>query len=255
LEQTEKEIGDAIKLFMRVYGVLGFKGENIEVALSTRPEKRIGNEEVWDKSEDFLNNTLNKLGIPFKLQAGEGAFYGPKLEFGFKDALERSWQIGTIQLDMNLPSRFKMSYIGEDGQKHEPVMLHMALFGSIERFLGMYIENCEGKFPLWFNPVQAVILNVNKNVEGYCKELEERFVKEGFRVKSDLSAETLNYKLREHSLQKIPYSIVVGEKEKENKTITIRIFGSEKQVNMSVDEFIKKINGNVDGMELDFDLI
>jgi threonyl-tRNA synthetase len=148
LSQTEKEISNAITTFMEVYHTFGFKGDDIVIGLSTRPEKRIGSEEVWDKSEKFLMQTLDKLKIKYKIQIGEGAFYGPKLEFGFKDALNRSWQIGTIQLDMNLPSRFQMSYIGDDGQKHEPVMLHLALFGSIERFLGMYIEHTEGKFPL-----------------------------------------------------------------------------------------------------------
>jgi threonyl-tRNA synthetase len=254
LGQTEKEIANTIKMFMEVYAVFGFKGESVEVALSTRPEKRIGDEEVWDKSEKFLSDTLNKINIPFKLQEGEGAFYGPKLEFGFKDALSRSWQIGTIQLDMNLPSRFKIAYIGEDGQKHEPVMLHIALFGSIERFLGMYIEHVEGKFPLWFNPVQGIILNINKNVESYCKELETKFIENNLRIKTDLSAETLNYKLREYSLQKIPYLIIIGDKEKENNNITIRVFGSEKQINMNIDVFIDKLKNKVEKKELNFEL-
>ncbi|GMO60747.1 MAG: threonine--tRNA ligase [Rickettsiales bacterium] len=254
LEQTEKEIGDAIKLFMKIYGVLGFKDANIVVGLSTRPDNKIGSEEVWDKSEKFLMDTLDKLHIPYNLQPGEGAFYGPKLEFGFKDALERSWQIGTIQLDMNLPSRFKMSYIGEDGQKHEPIMLHMACFGSIERFLGMYIENCEGKFPLWFNPVQAVILNINENVADYCRNLQEKLQDEDFRIDLDLSAETLNYKIREHSLEKIPYLLIVGDKEKENNSITIRMLGSEKQETMKIDDFISKLNKKIKSRDLDFNL-
>ncbi|MDR3289879.1 MAG: threonine--tRNA ligase [Rickettsiales bacterium] len=254
LEQTKKEISDGIQLFMKVYKILGFSEENVIIGLSTRPESRVGSEEVWDKSENFLMETLNELKFSYKLQPREGAFYGPKLEFGFKDALGRSWQIGTIQLDMNLPSRFEMSYIGEDGQKHEPVMLHMALFGSLERFLGMYIEHCEGKFPLWFNPLQTVILNINEGVNGYCEELQAKFKNAGFKSELDLSAGTLNYKIREYSLQKIPYLIIVGDKEKESNNITIRTFGNEKQQSLKVDEFISKLKRKIENKELGFDI-
>ncbi|MDR0423338.1 MAG: threonine--tRNA ligase [Rickettsiales bacterium] len=252
LDQTEKEVGDAIKLFMDVYATLGFDGNNIVVGLSTRPEKRIGADEIWDKSEKFLIDTLNKLKIPFNLQPGEGAFYGPKLEFGFKDALERSWQIGTIQLDMNLPSRFKMTYVDVDGTKKEPIMLHMACFGSVERFLGMYMEHCEGKFPLWFNPVQGAILNINENVSGYCVDLQKRLLDEGFRVELDLSAETLNYKIRERSLKKVPYLLIVGEKEVNDNSVTLRTLGNEKQVNMKVEEFVSMLKTKVERKEIGF---
>lgn len=254
LDQTEKEISDAIKLFLQVYGVFGFKNENMEIGLSTRPDKRIGSEEVWDKSEKFLMKTLDKLKIKYKLQPGEGAFYGPKLEFGFKDAIGRSWQIGTIQLDMNLPARFHMSYIGEDGQKHEPVMIHLALFGSIERFLGMYIEHTEGKFPLWFNPVQGVVVNINNKVLPYCKQMIEEFKNNDFRIKLDDSNETLNYKIREYSLKKVPYIIIIGDKEKASKSVTIRTFGSEKTQTIKLDTFIKLLRTKVDKLSLDFDL-
>ncbi|MDR2527341.1 MAG: threonine--tRNA ligase [Rickettsiales bacterium] len=254
LEQTENEISDAITLFMEIYNILGFDKNSSVIGLSTRPNKRIGSEEVWDKSEKFLADTLNKLNISFDLQEGAGAFYGPKLEFGFKDALGRSWQIGTIQLDMNLPSRFDMTYVGEDGQKHEPVMLHMALFGSIERFLGMYIEHTEGKFPLWFNPLHAAILNINENVIDYCSALQAQFKNENLRSILDISAETLNYKIRDYSLRKVPYLIIIGDKEKQNKTITVRTFGTEKQFTLKIEDFISKIKEKIEKKEIGFDL-
>ena len=177
---------------------------------------------------------MHKLNLDFTIFPGEGAFYGPKLEFTLKDALNRDWQVGTIQLDMNLPKRFNMSYIGQDGEKHEPIMIHRALLGSIERFMGILIEDTEGKFPLWLNPLQGTILNINENVKDYCNELYSKFKKEGFRINLDLSNETLNYKIREHSLEKVPFLIIVGDKEKENNTITLRVLGNEKQFSFLV---------------------
>lgn len=251
-EQVQEQIIETTKFCLDVYKDFGF--ENVVIKLSTRPEKRIGSEEIWDIAEKALADALNKLKLPFILFPGEGAFYGPKLEFVLKDAMGRDWQVGTIQLDMNLPPRFKMYYIGEDGQKHEPVMIHRALLGSIERFIGILTEHTEGKFPLWLNPLQGVIINVNEDVEEYCNELQVKFRKSGFRIDKDLSNETLNYKIRDYSLKKVPFLIIVGSKEKESKTITLRILGSEKQVSISVDEFMSKLKKKVDSKENGFDL-
>lgn len=251
-EQVEFQIIDTTKFYLEIYKDFGF--EDVKIKLSTRPENRIGSEEIWDIAEKALADALNKLNLPFTIFEGEGAFYGPKLEFVLKDALGRDWQIGTIQVDMNLPTRFNMYYIGEDGQKHEPVMLHRALLGSIDRFLGILIESTEGKFPLWLNPLQAMVLNINQNVEDYCNEIYNKFKAEGFRIGKDLSNETLNYKIRNYSLQKVPFLIIIGDKEKSEKKITIRTLGSEKQISMSLDEFISKLKKKVESKTNGFDL-
>ena len=251
-EQVEQQIIETTKFCLSIYRDFGFK--NVVIKLSTRPEKRIGSEEIWDIAEKALADAMHKLNLDFTIFPGEGAFYGPKLEFTLKDALNRDWQVGTIQLDMNLPKRFNMSYIGQDGEKHEPIMIHRALLGSIERFMGILIEDTEGKFPLWLNPLQGTILNINENVEDYCNELYSKFKKEGFRINLDLSNETLNYKIREHSLEKVPFLIIVGDKEKENNTITLRVLGNEKQFSMSVDEFISKLKKKVEEKSNGFDL-
>lgn len=242
-EQVEQQIIETTKFCLNIYKDFGFK--DVVIKLSTRPEKRIGSEEIWNIAEKALGDALNKLNLNFIIFPGEGAFYGPKLEFVLKDAMGRDWQVGTIQLDMNLPKRFKMNYIGEDGQKHEPVMIHRALLGSIERFMGILIEDTEGKFPLWLNPLQGIILNINENVKDYCEELYSLFKENDFRINLDLSNETLNYKIREHSLEKIPFLIIIGDKEKQNKKITLRILGNEKQISISVEEFILKLKKKV----------
>ncbi len=251
-EQVEQQIIETTKFCLNIYKDFGFK--NVVIKLSTRPEKRIGSEEIWDIAEKALADAMHKLNLDFTIFPGEGAFYGPKLEFTLKDALNRDWQVGTIQLDMNLPKRFNMSYIGQDGEKHEPIMIHRALLGSIERFMGILIEDTEGKFPLWLNPLQGTILNINENVKDYCNELYSKFKKEGFRINLDLSNETLNYKIREHSLEKVPFLIIVGDKEKENNTITLRVLGNEKQFSMGVDEFISKLKKKVEEKSNGFDL-
>lgn len=251
-EQVEQQIIETTQFCLSIYKDFGFK--NVVIKLSTRPENRIGSEEIWDISEKALADALKKLNLDFTIFPGEGAFYGPKLEFVLKDAMGRDWQVGTIQLDMNLPPRFKMSYIGQDGEKHEPIMIHRALLGSIERFMGILIEDTEGKFPLWLNPLQGVILNINENVEDYCNELYSKFKKEGFRIDKDLSNETLNYKIREHSLAKVPFLIIIGDKEKQNNSITLRVLGSDKQFSMGVDEFISKLKKKVEEKSNGFDL-
>ena len=235
-EQMEEECISTMKLIFDIYKDFGFS--DVKIYLSTRPEKRIGSDEIWDIGEKALANALTKNGYPFEINEGEGAFYGPKLEFILKDAIGREWQCGTIQLDMNLPQRFDISYIGEDGEKHQPIMLHRALFGSIERFLGILIEHHAGKLPLWLSPEQVMVCPIVNDFDGYAEEVAAKLRKAGLYAKTDLRNEKINYKVREHSLAKIPVIAVVGAKEKENGTVTIRRIGSDKQEVMKLDDFV-----------------
>ncbi len=238
-EQMEEECVKTIKLILDIYKDFGF--DNVKIYLSTRPDSiyRIGSDEIWDMSEKALANALDHNGYAYEINPGEGAFYGPKLEFILKDAIGREWQCGTVQMDMNLPQRFDISYIGEDGEKHQPVMLHRALFGSIERFLGILIENHAGKLPLWLSPEQVVVCPVTNVFDDYAQEVADVLHKAGIYAKTDLRNEKITYKIREHSVAKIPVIAVVGAKEKENKTVTIRRIGSDKQEVIQLDEFIK----------------
>ena len=237
-EQMEEECISTMKLIFDIYKDFGF--DKIKIYLSTRPDSiyRIGSDEIWDLCENSLAHALEKHGYEYEINAGEGAFYGPKLEFILKDAIGREWQCGTIQVDMNLPERFDISYIGEDGKKHRPVMLHRALFGSIERFLGILIEQHAGKLPLWLSPLPVVVAPIVSEFDDYAKEIVAKLDKLGIRAETDLRNEKINYKVREHSLAKVPLIAVVGAKEKESRSVTIRRLGSEKQEIMSLDEFI-----------------
>ncbi len=235
-EQMEDECITTLKLILDIYKDFGF--DKIKIYLSTRPEKRIGSDEIWDLCEKSLANALTNHGYEFEINEGEGAFYGPKLEFILKDAIGREWQCGTIQVDMNLPQRFDISYIGEDGEKHQPVMLHRALFGSIERFLGILIEHHAGKLPLWLSPEQVVVAPIVSEFNDYAEEVTAKLRAAGIYAKTDLRNEKINYKVREHSVSKIPVIAVVGAKEKENRTVTLRRLGSEKQELMNLDDFI-----------------
>ncbi|MBE6444924.1 MAG: threonine--tRNA ligase [Alphaproteobacteria bacterium] len=235
-EQMEDECITTLKLILDIYKDFGF--DTIKIYLSTRPEKRIGSDEIWDLCEKSLANALTNHGYEFEINEGEGAFYGPKLEFILKDAIGREWQCGTIQVDMNLPQRFDISYIGEDGEKHQPVMLHRALFGSIERFLGILIEHHAGKLPLWLSPEQVVVAPIVSEFNDYAEEVAAKLRAAGIYAKTDLRNEKINYKVREHSVSKIPVIAVVGAKEKENRTVTLRRLGSEKQELMKLDDFI-----------------
>lgn len=241
LEQMEEECVKTIKLILDIYKDFGFT--DVKIYLSTRPESvyRIGSDEVWDISEKALANALEHNGYEYEINPGEGAFYGPKLEFILKDAIGREWQCGTVQMDMNLPQRFDISYIGEDGEKHQPVMLHRALFGSIERFLGILIENHAGKLPLWLSPEQVVIAPIVSDFDDYAEEVEKKLKAAGIYAKTDLRNEKINYKIREHSVAKIPVIAVVGAKEKENGTVTVRRIGSDKQEVMKLDDFISAL--------------
>ena len=241
LEQMEEECVKTIKLILDIYKDFGFN--DVKIYLSTRPESvyRIGSDEGWDISEKALANALEHNGYEYEINPGEGAFYGPKLEFILKDAIGREWQCGTVQMDMNLPQRFDISYIGEDGEKHQPVMLHRALFGSIERFLGILIENHAGKLPLWLSPEQVVVCPIVSDIDDYAEEVVRKLKAAGIYAKTDLRNEKINYKIREHSVAKIPVIAVVGAKEKENGTVTVRRIGSDKQEVMKLDDFISAL--------------
>ena len=235
-EQMEEECITTMKLIFDIYKDFGF--DKIKIYLSTRPEKRIGSDEIWDISEKSLASALEKHGYEYEINEGEGAFYGPKLEFILRDAIGREWQCGTIQVDMNLPQRFDISYIGEDGEKHQPVMLHRALFGSIERFLGILIEHHAGKLPLWLSPEQVVVMPVTSAFDNYAEDVAKTLRAAGLTAKTDLRNEKINYKIREHSVEKIPVIMVVGAKEEADKTVTIRRLGSEKQEIMPLAEAV-----------------
>jgi len=241
--QIQSEAATFIDLVMKVYADFGFK--DVLVKLSTRPEKRIGSDEVWDKAEHALEQALNAKGLEWDLQPGEGAFYGPKIEFSLKDCLDRVWQCGTLQVDFNLPERLGAHYIAEDGSKQVPVMLHRAILGSLERFLGILIEHFAGAFPLWLAPEQVVVLNITDRQAEYVAEVEKSLNKRGFRVKSDLRNEKIGFKIREHTLQKVPYLLVIGDREVEEKTVAVRTRNGEDLGSMSLDSFAEKLAAEI----------
>jgi threonyl-tRNA synthetase len=219
-EQIQDEVSTFIDLLFEVYKDFGF--DNVLIKLSTRPENRVGSDEVWDKAEKALEIALNNKELDWELQPGEGAFYGPKIEFSLKDCLERVWQCGTIQVDFSMPGRLGASYVAEDGSKQVPVMLHRAILGSLERFIGILIEEHSGTFPLWLSPVQVVIMNIASRHEGYAEQVRQELEAQGYRVKIDLRNEKIGFKIREHSMQRTPYLLIIGDKELENQTIAVR---------------------------------
>ncbi|MEE2694855.1 MAG: threonine--tRNA ligase [Pseudomonadota bacterium] len=241
-EQIITETGEFCKLLMAVYKDFGF--ERIKIKFSDRPDNRAGSNKIWDQAEKSLIDAVETAGYEYELNPGEGAFYGPKLEFVLRDAIGRDWQCGTLQVDFVLPERLDASYVGEDGNKHRPVMLHRAILGSFERFIGILIEHYSGKFPAWLSPIQVALATINKNCLSYSKEIAEKLGVNNIRYKIDQRNENLNYKIRELSLEKIPFLIVIGEKEVENKTVVLRLLGSKKQEVLDVDEFIKKIKNS-----------
>ena len=240
IDQIQDEVSKFIDLTFKVYKQFGF--ENIDIKLSTRPEKRVGSDEDWDKAEASLSEALDAKGIKWELQEGEGAFYGPKVEFVLKDCLDREWQCGTIQADFSMPGRLDAQYIAEDGTKQVPVMLHRVIVGSIERFTGMLIEHYEGAFPSWLSPIQAVILNISEKQEEFSKNVEKNLKKQGLRVISDLRNEKIGFKIREHSMQRYPYILVVGDREVENNQVSVRRRGGEDLGSMSIEALIELIN-------------
>ena len=238
-DQIVSETAQFCELVNAVYKDLGF--DNYRAVIATRPEKRTGSEEIWDRAEAALKDAVEQAGIEYVIEEGEGAFYGPKLEFHLTDAIGRSWQCGTLQLDFFLPERLDAYYIAEDSSKQRPVMLHRATLGSMERFLGILIENYAGAFPVWLAPVQVVVANIITDDTAYAEKVALALKAVGVRVERDFRNEKINYKVREHSLQKIPYIIAVGAREAEQNTVSVRTFGSDKQTVMSLDEFIAKI--------------
>ena len=226
-DQIESETINFCKLLQEVYGELGF--EKVSIMFADRPDQRVGSDEIWDKAESALLNASKATGIPFDKNIGDGAFYGPKLDFYLHDAIGRKWQCGTLQVDFNMPGRLGASYIGEDNEKHIPVMLHRAILGSLERFTGILIEHYEGRFPLWLSPIQVVIATITSKADEYAKKIENIFIARGIRVILDSRNEKINYKVREHSINKVPYIFVVGLNEMNDETVAIRKLGSKKQ--------------------------
>lgn len=242
--QVQAESAAFIRLLQQVYADFGFT--DVLVKLSTRPEKRVGTDEQWSAAEAALAAALDAQGLEYEVQPGEGAFYGPKIEFSLKDSLGRVWQCGTLQLDFNLPVRLGAEYVDEDNSKKVPVMLHRAVLGSLERFIGILIENHAGAMPLWLAPVQAVVMNISEGQSDYAVEVLARLKKAGFRVEADLRNEKINYKIREHSVQKLPYQIVIGDKEKAAGLVAVRVRGGQDLGQMSLDSLVERWNREVE---------
>ncbi len=247
-DQIESEVKNIMALLDEVYTVFGL---SYRIVLSTRPDDYIGTKEFWDKSEEALAKACKDSGHEYSINEGDGAFYGPKLDFKLKDSMGRTWQCGTIQLDVNLPHRFGCFYIDENGEKKEPYMLHRVVFGSVERFIGVITENYGGAFPTWLAPHQAIVLPVSPEAhKEYAEKVYERLQKEGIRVLLDDSNEKLGYRLRNAQIQKIPYSLVIGDKEKENGSVTYRVYGSDKQISVPLDEFVSIIKDSIEKKRL-----
>ena len=238
-DQITQESLSVTNLILEIYKDLGF--ENVILKYSDRPDKRVGDDSVWDKSEAALLSAIKQSKLKYTINKGEGAFYGPKIEFVLRDAIGRDWQCGTLQVDLNLPGRLGASYVAKDGSKKVPVMLHRALFGSLERFIGILIENYAGKLPFWLSPAQAVVCPIAEENNDYVKKLFEDLFKEGIKCEMDLRNEKINYKVREHSLAKIPFIIVCGKKEVSENTVTVRKLGSDKQEIMKREDLIKNM--------------
>ena len=243
-EQIVSEITDLVKLFEYMYSIFGL---SYHIELSTRPlEKYIGDIATWDRAEAALAKALNEMGKPFKINPGDGAFYGPKLDFKLRDSMNRIWQCGTIQLDMNLPERFDLTYVDQNGEKKRPVMLHRALFGSIERFIGILIEHYAGAFPIWLAPVQLKVIPVQNDLhQAYAKEIAAKLVDHDFRVEMDLREEKLGYKIREAQTKKIPFQLVLGDKEAQDGSVTYRRYGQQEQITVPLQEFIALVHEEI----------
>ena len=237
-EQVESEIQGVLDFVFEVMGVFGFE---YEVELSTRPEKSIGTDAEWELASNALHSALNAKGIPYGICEGEGAFYGPKIDIKLKDALQRRWQCATIQCDFTLPERFDLTYVAADGQRHRPVMLHRVVLGSLERFMGVLVEHYAGAFPVWLAPVQAILLPITDRVHAYAQEVEQLMRAAGLRVEMDSRPETLRYKIREAQLQKIPYMVIIGDREAESRTLSPRLRDGTEWKDMPVTTVITRI--------------
>ena len=238
-EQVQDEVSDFIDLLFQVYADFGF--EDVSVKFSTRPEERVGADVLWDKAEQSLQAVLENKQLDWELQPGEGAFYGPKIEFNLKDCLDRVWQLGTIQLDFSMPERLGAHYIAEDGSKQVPVMLHRAILGSLERFIGILIEHYAGVLPLWLAPVQAIILNITDQQADYARKVQETLRNKGLRVNSDLRNEKIGFKIREHTIKRVPYLLVIGDRELEAGTVAVRTRGGEDLGSMPIEQLAEAL--------------
>ena len=238
-EQIEGEILSVAGMILEIYRTFGF--ERVDVEVSTRPEKRLGSDETWDRAEGALRSALDKQGIAYRINPGDGAFYGPKIDFHVYDALGRSWQLGTVQLDYQLPERFGLTYVGADGSEHQPVMIHRAMLGSLERFMAILIEQTAGAFPLWLAPVQAAVLPVSEKFGEYAEQVRQRLAEGGVRVELDSRNEKLGYKIREAQLQKVPYMLVVGAREQEEGTVSVRRRAGDDLGAMPVEAFLERV--------------
>jgi len=242
-DQIQPEVAAFIDLLYQVYADFGF--DEVIIKLSTRPPKRVGSDEIWDKSEHALEKALNDKGLKWDLQPGEGAFYGPKIEFSLKDCLGRVWQCGTIQVDFNTPGRLGAEYVAEDSSKKVPVMLHRAILGSLERFIGILIEQYAGLFPPWLAPTQAVLLTITDKQADYARWLEKVMKGKGFRVKADLRNEKISFKIREHTLQRVPYLLVLGDREMNEQTMAVRTRSGKDLGSMTVDAFQERLAADI----------
>ena len=239
-DQIEAEVTAFNGLVRKVYADFGFA--QIAVKLALRPAGRVGSDEVWDKAEGALRSALKASGLEWEELPGEGAFYGPKIEFHIKDAIGRSWQCGTIQVDFSMPARLEAEFVGEDNARHTPVMLHRAILGSLERFIGILIENHAGALPLWLSPVQVVVLNISEGQADYAEAVAQKLRDQGFRAEADLRSEKITYKIREHSLLKRPYLVVVGDKEKAEGLIAVRARGNQDLGQMSPAALLERLS-------------
>jgi threonyl-tRNA synthetase len=242
-EQIQDEVSSFIDLLFRVYADFGFS--DVLVKLSTRPEQRVGSDEVWDKAEKALELALNQKGLDWQLQPGEGAFYGPKVEFSLRDCIGRVWQCGTIQVDFSMPGRLGAEYVAEDGARRVPVMLHRAILGSMERFIGILVEEHAGKLPPWLAPVQVVVMGITDGQADYVQEVTKALREKGFRAESDLRNEKIGFKIREQTLRRVPYLLVVGGREVENRTVAVRTRGGQDLGAMSVRAFAERLAAEV----------
>ncbi|OAI16570.1 threonine--tRNA ligase [Methylomonas lenta] len=242
-DQIQDEVATFIDLLFEVYKDFGF--EEVIIKLSTRPENRVGDDSVWDKAENALELALNTKGLDWQLQPGEGAFYGPKIEFSLKDCIGRVWQCGTIQVDFSMPDRLGAAFIGEDSARHVPVMLHRAILGSLERFIGILIEQHAGNFPLWLAPVQVAIMNITDRHAEYAEQIRLELEKQGFRIKIDLRNEKIGFKIREHSMQRVPYLLIIGDKEMDNQTVAVRTQKGDDLGSLAVDVLIERLKTEI----------
>ena len=241
-EQIRDEIKDVARLIDEVYSLFGFK---YHVELSTRPEDSMGSDEDWDMATDALRGALDDLGLSYVVNEGDGAFYGPKIDFHLEDSIGRTWQCGTIQLDFQLPLRFNLEYTGADGEKHRPIMIHRVAFGSIERFIGILIEHFAGAFPTWLAPVQVRVLPISDKYMDYGRKVFEVLNKSGIRTEMDTRAEKIGYKIREAQMQKIPYMLVAGAKEEENGLVSVRSRFAGDEGQKSLDEFVASVSSEI----------